>query len=335
MYINKKIIRSAVCALAAVAAALLCGCTEIDEDAPAPVMATVVSEKPYPVTAGSLVFEEAPQTVGSLSPAVTEIICELGFEDRLTGRSEYCIYPESASEAAVLGSAANPDVDAIIESAPDLLISLSPIAKKDITAIEAAGTRVWIIAPPQSTGDLYRCYEEIAAVFGGKLNCSAAAEDALEPLKKSLYDARDSMESFVYIMSPELAAASDSTFAGNFFSCFGKNAAGKRDEKNGEEDISMTAEELLALDPQWLILPDSVSVYELPEETSGLSAIKNNRIIVLNDDVLERIERPTSRLDTAVYAILDQINEKSGENAADNENNENGENSESSESQEE
>ena len=143
------------------------------------------------------------------------------------------------------------------------------------------------------------------------------------------------MESFVYIMSPELAAASDSTFAGNFFSCFGKNAAGKRDEKNGEEDISMTAEELLALDPQWLILPDSVSVYELPEETSGLSAIKNNRIIVLDNDVLERIERPTSRLDSAVYAILDQINEESDENAADNENNESGGNSENSESQEE
>ncbi len=287
-----------------------CGCTEIDEDVPAPVMATAVSEKPYPVSAGSLVFDEAPRTVGSLSPALTEIICELGFGDKLTGRSEYCVYPESVSDTATLGSAANPDVDAIIGAAPDLLMSLSPIAKKDITAIEAAGTRVWIISPPQSTGDLYRCYEEIAAVFGGKLNCSAAAEDALEPLKKALYDARDSMESFVYIMSPELAAASDSTFAGNFFSYFGKNAAGKR---SGEEDISMTAEEFLALDPQWLILPDSVSVYELPEETSGLSAIKDNRIIVLDDDVLERIERPTSRLDSAVYAILEQINESDGE----------------------
>ena len=97
----------------------------------------------------------------------------------------------------------------------------------------------------------------------------------------------------------------------------------------------MTAEELLALDPQWLILPDSVSVYELPEETSGLSAIKNNRIIVLDDDVLERIERPTSRLDSAVYAILDQINQESHENAAHNENNETSGNSENSESQEE
>ncbi|MCM1022870.1 MAG: helical backbone metal receptor [Prevotella sp.] len=306
MYRSKKIDRFP-CAVFLTASmlcgCLLCGCTEIDEDVPAPVMATVVSEKPYPVNAGSLIFEEAPATVGSLSPAVTEIICELGFADRLTGRSEYCLYPESVSDRAVLGSAANPDADAVIESAPELLISLSPIAKKDITAIEAAGTRVWIISPPQSVEDLYRCYENIAAVFGGKLNSAAAAEDALEPLKKAVHDAEGSMESFVYIMSPELAAASDSTFAGNFFSCFGKNAAG------GGEDISMTAEELLDLDPHWLILPDSVSIYELPEETSGLSAIKSGRVIVLDDEVLERIERPTSRLDKAVYDILEQIEE--------------------------
>ena len=297
--------RTAVIAAAVTAVSLMvmCGCTEIEEDVPAPVMATAVSEKPYPVEAGALTFDEAPQTVGSLSPAVTEIICELGFSDRLTGRSEYCVYPESVSDRAVLGSAANPDADAVIEASPELLISLSPIAKKDITAIEAAGTRVWIISPPESVEDLYRCYEDIAAVFGGKLNCAAAAEDALEPLKKAVNDAKGSMESFVYIMSPELAAASDSTFAGNFFSCFGENAAG------GGDDISMTAEELLALDPQWIILPDSISVYELPEETSGLSAIKSGRVIVLDNEVLERIERPTSRLDDAVYAILEQIEE--------------------------
>lgn len=299
-------VRRAPLALAALLVCGLCGCTEIDEEAPTPVMATVVSEKPYPVDAGSLIFEEAPETVGSLSPAITEIICELGFSDKLTGRSEYCVYPESVSDRTVLGSAANPDADAVIESSPELLISLSPIAKKDITAIEAAGTRVWIISPPESVDDLYRCYEDIAAVFGGKLNCAAAAEDALEPLKKAVNDAKGSMESFVYIMSPELAAASDSTFAGNFFSCFGENFAG-----NGE-DISMTAEELLELDPQWLILPDSVSIYELPEETSELSAIKNGRVIVLDDEVLERIERPTSRLDGAVYAILEQIKEADG-----------------------
>lgn len=287
---------------AAFLAASMCGCTKIEETAPAPVTETVFSETPYPVTAGSLIFEDAPETVGSLSPALTEIICELGFGDRLIGVSDYCDYPEGVEEKARLGSAANPDADAVIGAAPELLVSLSPIAKKDITAIEAAGTRVWIISPPRTVSELYGCYEDIAAVFGGKIDSEQAAENAFKPLISALAKAEGTVDSFAYIMSPDLAAASDSTFAGNFFSCFGKNAAG------GEEDITLTAEELSALDPQWIILPESISIYELPEETSGLSAIKENRIIYLDNETLERIERPTSRLSETVNRILEQIN---------------------------
>ena len=286
---------------AALSLALLCGCTEVAEETHTVIAETTVTESPYPVTAGSLIFNEPPETVGSLSPAITEIICELGFEDKLIGCSNYCDYPKGVEKKADLGSSANPDPTAILETAPQLLVSLSPIAKKDITSFEAAGIRVWIINSPESVEELYGCYNDIAAVFGGGLNSGAAAEDALEPLKKALDEADGSMKSFVYIMSPELAAASDSTFAGNFFSHFGTNAAGDI------EEISLTAEELMELDPEWIILPEYVSKYELPEETAKLSAIKNGRIIILSDEVLERIERPTSRLDSAVYDILEQI----------------------------
>lgn len=302
---------------AAVLSLLMCGCTQVAEETHSVVTETSAAENPYPVEVGSLIFDSSPETAGSLSPAVTEIICELGFGDKIIGRSSYCDYPESVKDKTDLGSSANPDADTIISAAPQLLISMSPIAKKDITAIENGGTRVWIIPAPGSVEELYGCYGEIAAVFGGRLNSAAAAEDALEPLKKSLNEAEGSMDSFVYIMSPELAAASNSTFAGDFFSYFGKNSAGDMD------DISMTAEELLELDPKWLILPEYVDRYELPEETAELSAVKNGRIIVLDKDILERIERPTSRLDGAVYDILEQIenieNSSGGENTAENE----------------
>ena len=298
---------------AALSLALLCGCTEVAEETHTVIAETTVTESPYPVTAGSLIFSESPETVGSLSPAITEIICELGFEDKIIGRGSYCDYPESVEEKADLGSSANPDPEAILEAEPQLLVSLSPIAKKDITSFEAAGIRVWIINSPESVDELYGCYSNIAAVFGGGLNSEAAAEDALEPLKKALDDADGAMESFVYIMSPELAAASNSTFAGDFFSHFGTNAAGDA------EDISLTVEQLLDLDPEWIILPDYISKYELPEETSALSAIKNGRVIILDEEVLERIEQPTSRLESAVYDILEQIdavNKSAEENAA-------------------
>ncbi|MBQ8177066.1 MAG: ABC transporter substrate-binding protein [Oscillospiraceae bacterium] len=294
---------------AVIAAAVLCGCTEVDEERPIRLTETTVEiELPYPVTVGSLTFEDAPKTVGSLSPAITEIICELGYGDKLIGRSSYCDYPESVKNKNELGSAANPDVNAIIETKPELLISMSPIAKKDITAIEAAGTRVWIIAPPETPDELYNCYSSIAAAFGGKLEYEDTAKQALEPVYTALNGANGSLGSFVYIMSTDLAAATNSTFAGNFLSCFGTNLAG-----DGEK-LSLTVEELLELDPEWLILPDYISKYELSEETAALSAVKNNKIVYLNEEVMARIERPTSRLDTAVAEVLECIREaESGE----------------------
>jgi len=287
---------------AAISVVLLCGCTEVTEETPVQITETTEPvELPYPVKVGSLTFEQAPETVGVLSPAVTEIICELGYGEKIIGRSSYCDYPENIKSKNELGSAANPDIDAIIKSAPELLISMSPIAKKDITKIEAAGIRVWIIAPPESVEELYTCYTDIAAVFSGGIDCENAAEQALEPVKTAFGEAENALESFVYIMSPDLAVASDTTFAGNFFSAFGANLAGENDE------LSLTTEQLLELDPDWVILPDYISKYELSEETAELSAVKNGKIIYLSEDVMARIERPTSRLETAVYDVLEQI----------------------------
>lgn len=279
-------------------AAVMSGCSKVEEEVPVTTAVTEVTERPYPVTAGSLIFKEQPASVGSLSPAITEIICQLGYGDKIIGRSSYCDYPEDVGSKVSLGSAANPDVEAIIAAKPQLLVSHSPIAKKDITRIENAGTRVWIISAPDSVEELYSCYRDIAAVFGGSLDCDDTAAAALKPLFNALFEAQDSVESFVYIMSPDLAAASNSTFAGSFFSSFGTNAAGDR------ENISLTEEELTELDPQWIILPYSVSAENLP---SGLSAVENDRIITLDEEMLERIERPTSRLDKVVYDILEQI----------------------------
>lgn len=283
-------------------ALILCGCTQVTEE---PVYTTAPTEterieSPYPVTVGSLIFSEQPRTVGSLSPALTEIICELGYSDKMIGISSYCDHPENILDRISLGSAANPDAGAIIAAAPQLLVSQSPIAKKDITAIEEAGTRVMITPAPDSVEELYSCYIDIASVFGGSLSCTEAADNAMKPLTDALHQAEGSIGSFVYIMSPDLAAASDATFAGNFFSHFGSNAAG------GEEDIFLTPEKLSALDPEWLIIP-SFMADDIPDEISSLDAYRSGRVIILDDDMLERIERPTSRLSGTVREILEQI----------------------------
>ncbi|MBQ8825813.1 MAG: ABC transporter substrate-binding protein [Oscillospiraceae bacterium] len=283
---------------------LFTGCAKVDEDIP--VVTTTVTEPPpmpYPVTIGSLVFNNAPESTASLSPAITEIICELGFSESLTGRSEYCTYPESAEKIDVLGSAANPDVEAVIRSAPQLLISQSPIAKKDITAIEAVQTRVLIIPAPSSVEELYQLYTDIYRVFTGDNDeetevinaCFTKLEDSFEKNKNLL-------GSYVYLLSDDLAAASDSTFAGNFFSHFGTNCAADTDGN------TITAEDLLEADPQWLILPSYMTQENLPAELLELTSVKENRVISLNEDTAVLLERPTSRIYLAAEYISNAVN---------------------------
>lgn len=280
---------------AALAFTTLAGCTQVEENAPETTEVSEVEVLAYPVTIGSLVFNAAPETVGSLSPAITDIIAELGFADKLVGVSSYCSFDGMPSDIADLGSSANPDSSAIIKTAPDLLISHSPIAKKDITAIENAGTRVLIIPAPSSVNELYELYHDIYRVFcGSDENEETAVSACFEKLEKAFDEHSGILGNYVNIMSSKLAFASDSSFSGDFFSHLGKNAAAD------EEGISLTKERLTELDPEYIIIPSGMKKTKLPEE---LSAVQNNKVIRLDKDTEQLLERPTSQ----VYKAADFI----------------------------
>lgn len=277
------------------------GCAQVDEEVPEVTEVTEEEVLPYPVTIGSLVFNAAPETVGSLSPAITDIIAELGFSDKLVGVSSYCSFDGMTSDVADLGSSANPDADAIIKAAPELLISHSPIAKKDITAIESAGTRVLIIPAPTSVDGLYELYHDIYRVFcGSDENEEAAVSSCFEKLEKSFDNYDGILGSYVYIMSSKLAFASDSSFGGDFFSHLGTNAAAD------EEGISLSKERLAELDPEYIIIPSGMKISRLPEE---LSAVQNGRIIRLDDATEQLLERPTSEVYKAADFIAAAVKE--------------------------
>ena len=52
------------------------------------------------------------KTIVSLVPSVTESLFDLQLQDRLIGRTEYCIYPETLVDAVeTIGGTKNPDVE--------------------------------------------------------------------------------------------------------------------------------------------------------------------------------------------------------------------------------
>ncbi len=295
-----------------ISACIFTSCTEVNGSDSWETELTRPPVTDYPAIVGSLTFNESPKQVACLSPAMAEIICELGFSDRITGISIYCDYPLEISGMPAIGSSANPDISKIVSSAPNLLISQSPIAKKDITAIEAAGTRVLIMQSPNSVKELYEMYYDMAVVFCGNITAEEKAFQAYSGLETALAGAGGTFESFVYIMTPDGATATGDTFAGDFLSYFGENAA-----ESGLEYV-FSVEELAEKNPQYIIINSVMDVSDLPESYQELDAVKEGRVIYIDNTLLER---PTSRLDSIVDDIKEQVNKNNGTTDSDNEDN--------------
>lgn len=267
----------------------LAGCEDISQE-------FVSSELPvieWPVKLGDDVFTSAPSRVVSLSPALTEAVCSLGYESALAGRSSYCAWPESVSALPAVGSSADPEITAILELKPELVISQSPLATRHINQLEQAGIRTVILPTPRNLNELKNNYEKISTLFSGLADGPAAAKTALEPLVSALdrLSGQNQGETFVFLLTNQLSAATGDTLAGEILSYCGENAA------QGLQNYEMSLEALLEADPDMLFLAGPLTLSDLPKETGSLEAVKKERIISI-DSV--SFERPTVRLLTDV-----------------------------------
>jgi iron complex transport system substrate-binding protein len=75
-------------------------------------------------TGGNITVNLPVRSIVSLNPGLTEVICALGCEQLLIGRSASCNFPPSVLDKPVMGSSSySPNVELIVESKPDLLVA--------------------------------------------------------------------------------------------------------------------------------------------------------------------------------------------------------------------
>lgn len=77
-------------------------------------------------------------TIVSLVPSLTELLFDLDLDDQIRGRTRFCIHPEKkVSKVPIVGGTKNPNLEKILEIAPDLIIaSREENRKEDIEILE-------------------------------------------------------------------------------------------------------------------------------------------------------------------------------------------------------
>ncbi len=243
------------CAICAICAcSLLSGCdkTKTPSEIIGSDSLSDSAKSAFPADCCNVTLEKAVEKVVSLSPAATEIVCELGFQSALVGISDYCDFPETLS-AQKVGSTENPDIDAITALKPDAVFTLSPLSERETFALEHSGIAVLEMLPPTNIEEYTALYREIARAFYGKElsegeketeKCTEIAKSAEDALKTAAEGA--SLGKFVYV-TEKLTIAGADTFESAVLSLSGENIA-SQDGYLSASDIEGTPECIVADD---------------------------------------------------------------------------------------
>ncbi|MEU0480070.1 ABC transporter substrate-binding protein [Streptosporangium sp. NPDC006013] len=250
----------------------------------------------FPVTVeagnGSVTIESRPERIVSLSPAATESLFAIGAGSQVVAVDDQSNHPAEAPKSELSGF--KPNVEAIIAQKPDLVV-----LSDDIDGIVAALGKVGVpvLLEPAAT-KLDETYDQITDLGAATGNGERATELAAQ-MKKQIDELaaaapKDTKLTYYHELDVTPYAATSATFIGQIYGLFGlTNIADKAPDAAGGYP-KLSAEFVAQADPDLVFLADTKCCGQSKDTLakrpgwSKLSAIKNDQVILLDDDIASR-----------------------------------------------
>ena len=243
----------------------------------------------------------------SLSPAATEIVYAIGAGDKVVGRTDYCDYPQEVADVDSIGSYAEPNMELIIEKAPDVIFVSDYIDDSIRSQVEAIGTKVFIF----SANDIEAAENDIQAA-GQILNLNDEAKEVTDGMEADRADLKETLsgkeeEKSVFIdIGSYYSAGPGSLLDSLLKEIQAENVA----EDTGETWPQLSVERIIEKDPNVY-----VSLYTKPEElkeVSGLAdldCIANDNIVYFDglSNEANMMQRPGPRLVQGAKILAESI----------------------------
>ena len=273
--------------------------------------------KAFPVTVSDsrdaeVTFEKSPEKVISLMPSDTEILYALGLGDKIIAVSQYCNYPEDTRNKRKLPTGEQLDIEALIGLQPDVVFIGKMSAVEDqINQLEEAGIKV-IVTEANKLDETY----EIIRLMGIVMGRGNEAENIVKTMQESFDEIREQVKGktpkTVYVeVSPlqyGLWSCGENTFVQELIDIIGA--------KNTFDDVegwaAVSEEQVLERDPDIILttaspltgIEDPVGEISSRPNWSDLKAVRNKRVIMLDNDM---ITRPGPRLLDAAKELVKAV----------------------------
>lgn len=254
--------------------------------------------QPFPVTVRDVTIGAEPTRVVSLSPMLTDLICGYGYEDKLVGRSTYCIFSTTVYSLPDVGTAAEPKLEEIIKLSPEYVFTSQPLSEDAVMWLSKNNIVVITLERPNSIQELTGLYSDLTVIFEGKLDegllkaarNAQAFTDELNELKEKIekYRNDNSLSDAVSVMivhSLNNYIAAGSTLENDILEYIGiSNAA------SDSEGYFVSDDALKSINPHYIIISSEIDKDALSTSSTykAKTAVKNGDIIIINTMLIER-----------------------------------------------
>lgn len=225
----------------------------------------------------TIFISKPPQRIISLVPSQTELLVDLGLEERIVGVTKFCVYPKNIKRRKIIvGGTKNYRMEVIERLQPDLIIGNKEENERE--GIEALMKKypVWL-SDICSVEDSF----EMITGLGGLLGASMQAEQIVQQLKSDFSKPLPKKGSGIYLIwNDPVMAAGRGTFIDEML------------EFAGFSNLVMTArypelsqEELIGYNPDYLLLSSEPYPFGEPHRSFFQSLMPHSKIELVDGEM--------------------------------------------------
>lgn len=250
-----------------------------------------------------------PARIVSLAPNLTEILYDLGVEDRIAAVTDYCDYPPAAGAKPRIGGFANPSLEAIVSLRPDWVVMTEDGNPQVLERrLRALGIRTYTFKARRIT-ELPQEIRTMGRILGVAATADGRADWIDTRIRRigqgKARASRHRVKSAIFVVQPApLIAAGKGTTIDDAFTILGIDniaAAGRVSYPK------YSLEEVIRLGPDALFFGRGRGMEErvkpLIEKLSTLDAVRSGRVFFVGEAIYRLGPRIVSALEEMAACI--------------------------------
>lgn len=245
----------------------------------------------YPTQASSSI----PKRIISLSPSATEILYAIGSGKQVIAVDDLSNYPSEAPMTKL--SAFNPNVEALLNYKPDLII-LNADATKALevkAALEKLKIKVFLESAPKTLREAYLEITALGRATGKISGAQSVVSDMKKKISTAIKAGKTSKKiSFFHELDNTLYTATSDTFIGKVYKDFNLiNIADPAATADSAGYPQLQSEYVIKANPKIVFLADAQYGESLETLTkrpgwNGIAAVRNKNVVALPEDIPSR-----------------------------------------------